>query len=107
MTREELSQYDGQDGRRAYVAVNTTIYDVTDSSHWQGGLHPPDHKAGQDLSTEILSAPHIRAVVERFPVVGQLEESSPESGRPGGGKLFLIIGAIAAIVILAGLALML
>lgn len=105
MTREELSQHDGQDGRRAYVAVNNTIYDVTDSPHWQNGLHPPDHKAGQDLSEEILSAPHIRAVVERFAVVGKLEEETSGTGF-GGGKLFAII-ALVAVVVIIGLLLLL
>ena len=106
MTREELSQHDGQDGRRAYVAVNNTIYDVTDSPHWQNGLHPPDHKAGQDLSEEILSAPHIRAVVERFPVVGKLETEEPSGTGSGGGKLFAII-ALIVVVVIVGLMLIL
>lgn len=101
MTRDELSQYDGQNGRRAYVAVNQTIYDVTDSPHWKEGLHPPDHKAGHDLSEEIQSAPHVRAVVERFPVVGQLEQAQPEEKQQKSGKLLAIIGLVAVIVIIA------
>ena len=97
MTREELAGYDGRDGRRAYIAVNGTIYDVTDSPHWQGGLHPPDHQAGQDLTEELLKAPHVRAVVERYPVVGALtQDSSPEDS---GSKSKLILGIIIAIVI--------
>ena len=31
MTREELARHNGKDGQRAYIAVNGTIYDVTDS----------------------------------------------------------------------------
>ncbi len=106
MTRDELSQHDGQDGRRAYIAVNKIVYDVTESKLWKNGLHPPDHKAGQDLSDEILSAPHVKAVVTRFPVVGQLEEKVAEAGQQGGGKLFAII-AIVAIIVIAGLVLLL
>ncbi len=106
MTRDELSQHDGQDGRRAYVAVNKIVYDVTDSPLWQNGLHPPNHKAGQDLSEEILSAPHVKTVVTRFPVVGQLEEESSSAGQKGGGKLLAII-AIVAIISIIGLVLLL
>ena len=106
MTRDELSRHDGQDGRRAYVAVNQTIYDVTDSPHWQKGLHPPDHKAGGDLTDELRSAPHVRAVVERFPVVGRLEEDAPAQSRSGGGRLFVII-AVLALVVIVGLAFLL
>jgi predicted heme/steroid binding protein len=77
MTLAELSNYDGQNGRRAYIAVNGTIYDVTDSSRWENGLHPPDHQAGQDLTEELTKAPHVREVDERFPVIGRLEEEDP------------------------------
>ena len=52
MTLAELAEHDGRDGRRAYVAVNGTVYDLTDSPRWENGLHPPDHQAGQDLTEE-------------------------------------------------------
>jgi predicted heme/steroid binding protein len=97
MTRAELAGYDGRGGRRAYIAVNGTIYDVTDSPHWQGGLHPPDHQAGQDLTEELLKAPHVRAVVERYPVVGSLTQDSPS--RASGGNTKIIFAIIVAIVI--------
>ncbi|HKL25650.1 MAG TPA: cytochrome b5 domain-containing protein [Desulfuromonadales bacterium] len=102
MKLDELAQNDGQDGRRAYVAVNGTIYDVTNSPLWKGGLHPPDHRAGGDLTEELQSAPHVRAVVERFPVVGQLETEAPASDRSGAGKgvLLLILAAVILGVIL-------
>ncbi|MBE0596886.1 MAG: cytochrome B5, partial [Desulfuromonadales bacterium] len=72
MTREELATYDGRNGRRAYVAVNGKIYDFTDSPMWPGGDHQGAHQAGCDLSEALLGAPHVRAVIERFPVVGEL-----------------------------------
>ena len=101
MTLEELAGTDGQDGRRAYIAVNGTIYDVTESPRWQNGMHPPDHKAGQDLTEELTKAPHVRSVVERFPVVGQLEEKSPAQASSGGGKMAVGVIIAAAIVALA------
>ena len=99
MTREELASYDGRDGRPAYAAVNGKIYDFTGSKLWPAGYHMQQHQAGQDLSEALLKAPHIRAVVERFPVVGQLEEPAPAPA-PGMGK-WLIGAAILAVAIAA------
>ncbi len=97
MTLAELAHYDGKDGRRAYIAVNGTIYDVTDSHRWENGLHPPDHQAGQDLTDELLKAPHVRAVVERFPVIGRIEEEAQAQDSGGSGKI--IIGIIVAVIV--------
>jgi predicted heme/steroid binding protein len=99
MTRAELAAHDGRDGRPAYVAVNGKVYDVTASPRWQEGRHPPDHQAGQDLTEELATAPHVRAVVERFPLVGALE-TAPAAPEPSGtGKITL--GVIVAAVIVA------
>jgi predicted heme/steroid binding protein len=99
MTLAELANYDGRNGHRAYIAVNGTIYDVTDSPRWEDGLHSPDHQAGQDLTEELLKAPHVRAVVERFPVIGRLEEEAPKQASGGSGKI--TVGIIIATVIVA------
>lgn len=99
MTLAELARYDGRDGRSAYIAVNGTIYDVTESPRWVNGLHPPDHQAGQDLTAELAQAPHVRAVVERFPVVGTLEAEPSPPARGGKGRI--AIGIIIAALVLA------
>lgn len=103
MTLAELGGYDGRDGRAAYIAVNGTIYDVTASPHWVDGLHPPDHRAGQDLTAELAQAPHVRAVVERFPVVGTLETEAPPQARGGNGKMIIaiIVAVILGLVLIA------
>jgi len=36
---QELRQYDGRDGRPAYIAYKGKVYDVTDSYLWIGGDH--------------------------------------------------------------------
>ena len=97
MTLAELASYDGRDGRPAYIAVNGTIYDVTSSPRWEKGFHPPDHQAGQDLTEELGKAPHVRSVVERFPVVGTLQEEAPSTGAGGRGKL--VVALIAAVTL--------
>jgi predicted heme/steroid binding protein len=99
MNLTELASYDGRDGRRAYIAVSGTIYDVTDSPRWEDGLHPPDHLAGQDLTEELTGAPHVRTVIERFPVVGILEEEATPQTSGGSGKI--TIGIIIAAVVVA------
>ncbi len=83
MNREELKQYDGREGRPTYVAVSGRVYDVSDSAMWVDGNHYEAHQAGQDLTEELKSAPHVRAVIERFPVVGHIDApaSSKEKKR--------------------------
>ena len=72
-TPEQLSQYDGQNGNPAYVAVDGVVYDVTDVPQWLGGLHN-GHAAGQDLSEAMSSSPHGKAVLDMLPVVGTLQD---------------------------------
>lgn len=99
MTSEELRNFDGRDGRKAFVAVNGNIYDFTDSSMWQNGDHQGAHQAGCDLTEELKKAPHVRAVIERFPVVGKLEEKAPETAKNNGSGKKLLVGIIVVIVI--------
>ncbi len=84
MTTAELAQNDGREGHPAYVAVSGTIYNVTDSPRWKDGHHEGVHQAGQDLTQALKSAPHVRTLIERFPVIGKLEEAAPKKKK----KLF-------------------
>lgn len=104
MTEKELSLFDGREGRRAYAAVNGKIYDFTDSPRWKDGHHEMRHRAGCDLSRELEGAPHVRAVIERFPVVGTLEEKS--SSHMGKGPKILAITIIVLFLLLVVLILL-
>jgi len=77
ITLEELAEFDGKDGRPAYVAVDGVIYDVSSSSAWADGVHAPcnlDAMAGKDLSETLRQAPsNMRSLLARMPVVGRLE----------------------------------
>jgi predicted heme/steroid binding protein len=95
MTREELRQFDGREGRRALIAVNGKIYDVTASERWRGGLHEGEHSAGTDLTEELWQAPHVRAVVERFPVVDTLQEAVQAAPRRMPVVIFAVLLALA------------
>lgn len=90
MTLKELAQHDGRAGREAYVAVNGKIYDFTGSKLWQQGDHQQLHQAGQDLTEALRAAPHVRAVIERFPVVDELD---PEIVPPAQSNAPMIVGA--------------
>jgi predicted heme/steroid binding protein len=70
-TAEELSTYDGHEGRPAYVAYQGVVYDVSDNSMWGGGDHEGVHTAGHDLTAEHDDAPH-DVYVTGFPQVGTL-----------------------------------
>ena len=102
MTRKELAQYDGREGRKAYVAVNGNIYDFSESKLWVGGDHQGAHQAGVDLTEELKTAPHVRAVIERFPVVGKLEEEIAAPAKSGGkGLIFTVIAIVVIGIIIA------
>ena len=71
---EELSQYDGSDGRPAYVAVNGIVYDVSLESAWGGGTHFSLY-AGKDLTAQfnVCHGGSIE-VLKNLPQVGLLKE---------------------------------
>lgn len=72
LTLEQLAEYDGKDGNRAYVAIDGVIYDVTDVPAWKDGMHN-GVEAGKDL-TEVLTgqSPHGDSVLADLPVVGNV-----------------------------------
>lgn len=73
-TLEDLAEYDGKEGRPAYVAVDGMVYDFTELGRWQGGTHN-GFEAGQDLTEPLQEvSPHGESVLSRAPVVGTLQE---------------------------------
>ena len=87
-TLEELKAYDGEHGERVLIAANGTVYDVTKSRMWQGGVHARRHKAGDDLTEFLKDAPHDAAVLERVQKVGVL--SSGPAAVPMVVKVFTV-----------------
>lgn len=74
LTREELRQHGGGNGLPVYIAYDGLVYDVSESYEWEMGEHQGAHEAGHDLTDEMGDAPHEPDVLERFPVVGELED---------------------------------
>ena len=73
--RNELKQFDGKDGRPAYIVHSGRVIDVTGSRLWNGGLHMMRHQAGQDLTVDIGAAPHGLEMLDRYPQVGILADT--------------------------------
>jgi len=70
-TLQELSQFDGKNGKAAYVGYKGKVYDVTASDLWLEGDHT-GHEAGEDLTAQMEIAPHGDEVMQRMKAVGTL-----------------------------------
>lgn len=70
-TLQELSRYDGKDGNPAYVAVNGTVYDVTNNAAWAAATHF-GLTAGKDLTNEFASCHAGQPILSKLKVVGKL-----------------------------------
>lgn len=72
LTLEELAEYDGTNGKRAFVAIDGIIYDVTDSEYWNEE-GPNNFKAGRDVTGMIGNiSPSIIADVAGIERIGIL-----------------------------------
>lgn len=73
-TMEEIVQFDGQDGRPAYIVVDGIVYDVTDVGQWRSGSHF-GFEAGTDVTEALASAaPHGAGQLGQAEIVGRIAE---------------------------------
>jgi predicted heme/steroid binding protein len=72
ITLEELKQFDGKNGKPAYIAYQGKVYDITQSKLWSDGDHMGMHVAGKDLTEDIDLAPHGEEALGRVKLVGSL-----------------------------------
>lgn len=91
LTLEELRNFDGKEGRPAYIALKGKIYDVTDSSLWKDGSHARKHLAGNDLTDAIPIAPHNEEKVLAMRYVGKLTFSEAKAVRPLHERIFYFL----------------
>jgi predicted heme/steroid binding protein/uncharacterized membrane protein len=77
-TAEELTSFNGKDGRPVLIAFQGKVFDVTKSPLWAKGFHMNRHPSGKDLAGEISAAPHGTEVLERYPQVGVLKKGASE-----------------------------
>ncbi|MGB7594443.1 MAG: cytochrome b5 domain-containing protein [Erysipelotrichaceae bacterium] len=71
-TVSQLAQYNGQNGNKAYVAIDGKVYDVTNNQAWRNGTHH-GLQAGVDLSAFISQSPHGKGILSSLTVVGTLK----------------------------------
>ena len=100
LTLEELKSFDGKDGRRAYVAVDGIIYDMTDSAAWKNGAHN-GFQAGADLTEGIKTkSPHGVGKLENVVEIGRLipemtlEELAAFDGKDGRFAFIAVDGVV-------------
>jgi predicted heme/steroid binding protein len=57
-SEKELAEYNGKNGRPAYVAYDGKVHNVSEGFLWKDGPHQVLHEAGTDLTEAIDKAPH-------------------------------------------------
>ena len=72
VTKQELEQNNGKNGKPAYLSYKGKVYDVSESSFWVDGDHLGMHEAGKDLTEELEMAPHREENLQRVKLVGEL-----------------------------------
>jgi predicted heme/steroid binding protein/uncharacterized membrane protein len=87
-TLDGLGQFDGKDGRPAYIAYKGIIYDMTRSRLWKNGSHVMKHAAGNDLTDFLKNAPHGEDKILAMPQVGTLLSAEAKTVRPFHERLF-------------------
>ena len=71
-TVDQLREFNGKNGKPAYVAYKGVVYDVTESYQWVDGDHL-GHEAGKDLTEQMDIAPHSGEVMDRMKKVGTIQ----------------------------------
>jgi len=77
ITTAQLAKNNGKSGTQCWVAVNGTVYDVSNSDEWRNGEHVPSNgqaKCGRDESSSIGASPHGSSVLSSLPTVGTLAQ---------------------------------
>jgi len=104
LTPEDLLLFSGKEKRKALVAVDGRIYDITGRNLWRKGIHPGGHHAGHDLTNAFKGAPHGKEVFERVVPVGRVAAPGT-STRKGPMSWAIALGIAASGIILMVVAL--
>jgi predicted heme/steroid binding protein len=75
ISESELKRGTGERGTRKLIAHKGIVYDVTDCPRWRLDMHENLHFPGQDLTDELIEAPHKDDVFNRpcVKIVGRLK----------------------------------
>lgn len=78
-SKEELTKYNGKNGKPAYIAFNGVVYDVSKAGAWKSGKHKGG-RAGEDISSKLPGAIHGTNVICKLRPVGRLEQPPAKIG---------------------------
>jgi predicted heme/steroid binding protein/uncharacterized membrane protein len=98
-TLDGLSQFDGKEGRPAYIAHQGIIYDMTKSRFWKNGSHMMKHAAGNDLTDMLKTAPHGEDKVLAMPQIGKLLMTGEKLKQPFHMRLFYLFAYMNLILV--------
>jgi predicted heme/steroid binding protein/uncharacterized membrane protein len=88
ITPEQLSHFDGKEGRPAYIAYKGIVYNVSQGRFWKNGSHVMKHSAGNDLTDMLKNAPHGEDKILAMQQVGVLQMTAEKPARPFHERLF-------------------
>jgi predicted heme/steroid binding protein len=88
MTTEQLSHFDGKEGRPSYIAYKGIVYNVSQGRLWKNGSHVMKHAAGNDLTDILKTAPHGEEKILAMPQVGTLLAATETPRQPFHVRLF-------------------
>ncbi len=88
ITPEQLSHFDGKEGRPAYIAYKGIVYDVSQGRFWKNGSHVMKHSAGNDLTDMLKNAPHGEDKILAMQQVGVLQMTVEKPALPFHERLF-------------------
>jgi predicted heme/steroid binding protein len=88
LTLGGLQYFDGQENKPAYFAYKGKVYDVSSSKLWKGGTHLNKHRAGNDLTDILKTAPHGEEKILKIPEVGELLPIGIKVEKPVFEKVF-------------------
>jgi len=70
-TKKELGNFDGKEGRKAYISVRGYVYDVTNERTWMDSTHY-GLEPGKDLTSEFYNCHNQERILQGLPIVGTL-----------------------------------
>ena len=78
MTKEQLKEFNGENGKPAYIGYKGKVYDLSKSDFWTGGRHMGRFQAGEDLTNSVDMSPHGEQNIFRFEEVDILEDGTTQ-----------------------------
>lgn len=76
-TISQLAAFNGKNGTKCYVAVDSKVYEIEQGRLWQNGTHTTSNEqahCGKDLTEAISKSPHGRSKLSGLAIKGTLQK---------------------------------